>query len=78
MSKQEISELMELNGWSRARLADEVGVGQNAVDRWFSDRDPGGAASKLMRLLLREARGEITITENQPHTNGKHRRAAAV
>jgi DNA-binding transcriptional regulator YiaG len=64
MKKSDINELLRLKGWSKARLAAELELGENAVHKWLAeDRTPGGPASVLMRLWLREARGEIRIVE---------------
>ena len=66
VDKSEIIELLRLKGWSRPRLADEVGVTENAVQRWIMGQKPADPAAKLMRFLLREARGEIRIVEVEP------------
>lgn len=69
MKRDEILELLRVTGMSRRDLADKIGVKENIVQRWLMkcpDRTPSPAASTLMRIWLREARGEITITENQP------------
>ena len=66
MSKAEILELLRRKHWSRLELAQAIGVKENIVQRWLMqipDRTPGAAASELMRLWLREARGEIKIVE---------------
>ena len=67
MKKQEIEELMRLKGWSMTRLAAALDLSEGAVRRWFNDeRMPGGPACIVMRLWLREARGEIRIVEVAP------------
>lgn len=66
MSPKEIEELLRLKKWSRRDLADAIGVKENIVARWLmakTDRTPGAGTSSLMRLWLREARGEIRIVE---------------
>lgn len=61
MKKDDIRELMELRGWSKAKLAAELGLGENIVYRWLNeDRMPGGPASILMRQWLAAARAEST------------------
>ena len=57
ISLDEITELMGLRGWSKARLAAELDLTQNAIDRWFlEDRQPSGPAAILMRLWLDASR----------------------
>lgn len=56
MTKKEIGELLQLNGWTQAELARQVGLTEGAVSRWFTDRTPSGAATKAMRRMLDEAR----------------------
>lgn len=60
MTKREILELMRLKGWSKARLAAELDLGENIVHRWLTEKDraPGGPASVLMRIWLKDARKE--------------------
>lgn len=64
MGKKEILELMKRKNWKRRHLAAALDMTSATVHAWFrDDRVPGGAASILMRLWLREARGEIRIVE---------------
>jgi DNA-binding transcriptional regulator YiaG len=59
MTKKEIQELLDLKGWSKRRLASELGLSEDAVYCWFlktSPSSPGGPATKLMRHWLVEAR----------------------
>lgn len=60
---RQIQELMDLKGWSRARLAAELDLSQNAIERWFiGDRVPGGPASVLMGIWLTAARKKAKKT----------------
>lgn len=57
MSKDEIIELLRLNGWTRTTLAAKLHLSANAVQTWISEgRNPSGPASILMRMWLDEAR----------------------
>lgn len=57
MNPQEITELLELKGWSESKLASELDLSQYAVRTWLQkERTPSGPASKLMRMWLNEAR----------------------
>jgi transcriptional regulator with XRE-family HTH domain len=59
-SLEEVSELLAIKGWSRAKLAEELGVSVNWIDRWFMrdrNREPSGPACLLMRQWLADARG---------------------
>jgi hypothetical protein len=60
MEKEEVAELLDLKGWSTARLADEMKVKEVTVERWLRiDKfRPAGPAEVLMRIWLREARQE--------------------
>ena len=59
MTAAEIKELLDLRGWSRTRLAAELELTQNAIDKWFmAGRAPGGPASILLRLWLTDARAD--------------------
>lgn len=63
MSKSEILELLELKGWKTARLAVELDLSENAVQKWLKeDRNPSGPASILMRMWLDEARKNLAVT----------------
>jgi len=63
MNAEEILELLELTHWSRARLADEMDITENAVIQWLSRaRKPSGPASRLLRLWLKEAREGRRLT----------------
>lgn len=64
MEKKELNDLLRLKGWSRTQLAGALDMTEAAIHSWFrGDRDPRGPAVILMRLWLREARGEIRIVE---------------
>lgn len=57
MTADEIRELMRLNDWPKARLAAELGLGENIVHKWLEGtRNPGGAARVLMLRMLADAR----------------------
>jgi DNA-binding transcriptional regulator YiaG len=57
MRKHEIAELLKLLGWSRTKLAAELDLTENTVQRWFmGDHEVKGPASVLMRQWLEEAR----------------------
>ena len=58
MEIAEIEELLRLRGWTRTRLAAELGITENAVQQWFGQkrRSPSGPAVTLMKLWLDEAR----------------------
>lgn len=67
MVKEQILELMQLRGWSRMRLALELHVSLATVHSWIKDgAAPEGPPSLILRLWLREARGEIRIVEIAP------------
>jgi len=67
MQKEKILELMERRGWSRMRLALELHVSLATVHSWIKDgAAPEGPPSLILNVWLREARGEITIIENEP------------
>ena len=60
MSKSEITELMELKGWSRTKLAASLDLTETTVNKWMSDsRSPSGPASILMRMWLEEERRKL-------------------
>lgn len=64
MSKDEILELMRLNGWTRTKLAANLDMSENAIARWIiEDRHPSGAASILMRQWLDQARSREAVAE---------------
>lgn len=64
MESEDILELLRLKKWSRERLAVEMDVSVAAVHAWVRQGgSPAGPASVLMRIWLREARGEIQIIE---------------
>jgi transposase len=57
MNRAEIEELMSLRGWSKTKLAAELGLSEHVVYRWLKDeRKAGGPASILMRMWLNESR----------------------
>jgi transcriptional regulator with XRE-family HTH domain len=57
MSRDEIQELLDLKGWTRTRLASEMRLTENAVQRWFmAGEAPDGPPSILLRIWLSEAR----------------------
>lgn len=59
MDKKELQELLILRGWSRTRLAAELDISENAVQKWFmAGRVPGGPATILLREWLAKAREE--------------------
>jgi len=59
MTPEEIQELMDLKGWSKTRLAAELGLTEHAVRRWLIDRaPPSGPAARLMREWLEEVKAE--------------------
>jgi transcriptional regulator with XRE-family HTH domain len=73
MKIEDIQELMELKGWSLARLADALDLTENAVYRWVTGRhEPKGPAAILMGMWLKEARLEA---EARP-VPGKRKEAA--
>lgn len=60
MNKAEILELLALKGWSRTRLASNLDMVENTVQRWImGDRVPSGPAAILMRMWLDEARARV-------------------
>lgn len=57
MTPEEIQELLDLTGWSRTRLAAELGVVEGTIHSWLSRRrSAGGPACILMRQWLTAAR----------------------
>lgn len=57
MKREEIGELLKLKGWSRTRLAAELDLTENTIQRWFmSPNAVKGPASVLMRQWLEECR----------------------
>ena len=57
MTLKDISELLELNGWSQAELGRRLELSEAAISRWFSGQQkPTGPARILMRQWLDEAR----------------------
>lgn len=69
MEIEEIEELLKLKGWTRTKLAGELGMTENAIHQWFSKRrNPGGPAAILMRMWLDDAR-------NTNHEPGPKKRA---
>lgn len=59
MDKTELQELLHLKGWSRTKLAAELDISENAVQKWFmAGRVPGGPATILLREWLAVARKE--------------------
>ena len=59
MSLDEVTELMELKGWSEAMLAGHLHYGEAAIVRWFKrGKVPDGPATVLMRQWLAEARAQ--------------------
>lgn len=57
MLPDQISELLELKGWPRVRLAAELDVTENTIHQWCSGRrKPSGPATILMKMWLAEAR----------------------
>lgn len=64
MEKRDLLELLRLKNWSKTQLAGALDMTEAAIHSWFrGDRVPRGPAVVLMRLWLREARGEIRIVE---------------
>ncbi len=62
MKKAEILELLRLTGWSRTKLAAELDLTENSVNRWLAgNRFPSGPASILMRMWLEEARSRQQV-----------------
>lgn len=67
MTKSEILELMRLKNWPRTKLAAELHLADNTIQKWIAAGEaPDGPAIPLMRIWLREARGEIEIIEKVP------------
>lgn len=67
MKKREILELMRLKNWPRTKLAAELHLADNTVQKWISAGEaPDGPAVVLMDIWLREARGELRIVEVEP------------
>lgn len=61
MTLKEIRLLLLLKEWSREKLAKELGITRNTVDRWFcvapdQQRHPNPEQIDLMRAWLKEAR----------------------
>lgn len=54
--RRQMKELLRLKGWTKRHLAKQLGLSENAIYRWFIDREPSGPASVLMRGWLTEAR----------------------
>lgn len=62
MTLDDIRELLELKGWTKTRLAAELSLTENTVNRWFhGSRAPGGPAAILMRIWLNEARQKAPL-----------------
>jgi hypothetical protein len=56
MTIEELQELLDLTGWSKRRLAEQLALSEDAVYRWFvTGNVPGGPATILMRHWLAEA-----------------------
>lgn len=74
MQVAELQELLDLKGWSRVRLAAELDITENAVQRWFMNKKaPHGPASILLRMWLDEARA---ANGHQGKRNGKVAKAS--
>ena len=63
MTLKEIRELLVLKEWTREKLATELGVTRNFIDRWFCVREdqrrhPSPEHVEKMRAWLSEARVE--------------------
>lgn len=43
--------LLEITGWTQAKLAERLGVGQNDVSRWLKGREPRGHTMEAIRSL---------------------------
>lgn len=59
MKREEIAELLKLKGWSRTRLAAELDLTENTIQRWFmSENAVKGPASVLMRQWLDQCKSK--------------------
>lgn len=72
MNADEIRELLVLRNWSRERLAVEMHVSVASIHSWIREGEaPDGPVSLLLRIWLREARGELQIVEISQRTKRK-------
>lgn len=56
MKPKELLKLLDDLGWSKARLADAVGMSEAAVKMWCAGlRKPGGSAIVVLNQLRRRA-----------------------
>lgn len=59
MTAKEMQELLVLMNWTRTKLAAELEITANAVDKWFAaGRAPGGPTSILLSDWLIRARND--------------------
>lgn len=67
MTPAQLKSLRAALGWSQQRLADEMGVARNTVNRWeMGERRITAMAEKLLRTLSRECHSSTTTP---PPTN---------
>lgn len=64
MELKKISELMQLNGWSRAQLARQLGCCENLVKRWYVQdkryaRRPTTKTMAIVDRLLAETKKRL-------------------
>lgn len=65
------SEILKLDGWTQARIADEVGVSQPTVARWIRGQDPEGESRDKLRALHTRVIGrQITYSDEDPAAPG--------
>jgi phage repressor protein C with HTH and peptisase S24 domain len=58
-----VQRIMDANGWTQVRLAEELGVSQPTVNRWLGGADPRGETRDRLNGLFDKAQADKPLVE---------------